>query len=241
MADLKYQSQAPAGTRAQEIDEGLRSYMLGVYNYMALGVAATAIITLFVASSPALLQVAVSLKWVFFIGILGMGFMAPRMIFSENSAVVHAAFWGYCALWGMAIAPMVGYYMGVDPGMVVQAFGIAAATFGATSLFGYVTKRNLSGFGTFFMIAAIGIIIAMVVNALLVGSTFFSLIVSIVTVLLFAGVTAYETQIIKEMYVEGDGSAAARSKSVFGAFMLYGSFITLFIHILNILGIMNSE
>ncbi len=241
MADLKYQSRAPARTRAQEIDEGLRSYMLGVYNYMALGVAATAIITLFVASSPALLQVAVSLKWVFFIGILGMGFLAPRMIFSNSAAVAHGAFWGYCALWGMGIAPMVGHYMGVDPGMVVQAFGIAAATFGATSLFGYVTKRNLSGFGTFFMIAAIGIIIAMVVNALLVGSTFFSLITSIVTVLLFAGVTAYETQIIKEMYVEGDGTAVARGKSIFGAFMLYGSFITLFIHILNILGIMNSD
>lgn len=241
MADLKYQSRAPARTRAQEIDEGLRSYMLGVYNYMALGVAATAIITLFVASSPALLQVAVSLKWVFFIGILGMGFLAPRLIFSNSAAVAHGAFWGYCALWGMGIAPMVGHYMGVDPGMVVQAFGIAAATFGATSLFGYVTKRNLSGFGTFFMIAAIGIIIAMVVNALLVGSTFFSLITSIVTVLLFAGVTAYETQIIKEMYVEGDGTAVARGKSIFGAFMLYGSFITLFIHILNILGIMNSD
>ena len=78
MADLKYQSRAPAGTRAQEIDEGLRSYMLGVYNYMALGVAATAIITLFVASSPALLQMAQSLRWVFFIGILGMGFMANQ-------------------------------------------------------------------------------------------------------------------------------------------------------------------
>lgn len=241
MADLKYQSRAPAGMRAQEIDEGLRSYMLGVYNYMALGVAATAIITLFVASSPALLQLAMSLKWVFFIGILGMGFLAPRMIFSNSAAVAHGAFWGYCALWGMGIAPMVGHYMGVNPGMVVQAFGIAAATFGATSLFGYITKRSLSGLGTFFMIASIGIIIAMVVNALLVGSTFFSLITSIVTVLLFAGITAYETQMIKAMYVEGDGSAVARGKSIFGAFMLYGSFITMFIHILNILGIMNSD
>ncbi len=241
MADLKYQSRAPAGTRAQEIDEGLRSYMLGVYNYMALGVAATAIITLFVASSPALLQMAQSLRWVFFIGILGMGFMAPRLMFSNNAAVAHGAFWGYCALWGVGIAPMVGHYMGVDPGMVVQAFGIAAATFGATSLFGYITKRSLSGLGTFFMIATIGIIIAMIVDAVFIGSVGFSLVVSIVTVLLFAGITAYETQMIKEMYVEGDGTATARGKSIFGAFMLYGSFITMFIHILNILGIMNSD
>ena len=87
MADLRYQSTAPARTRAAEIDQGLRSYMLGVYNYMALGVAATAIITLFVASTPALLAMAVSLKWVFFIGILGMGFLAPRMIFSNSTLI----------------------------------------------------------------------------------------------------------------------------------------------------------
>ncbi|MGB7206869.1 MAG: Bax inhibitor-1/YccA family protein [Anderseniella sp.] len=241
MAEFKYQSQAPAGTRAQEIDEGLRSYMLGVYNYMALGVAATAIITLFVASNAALLSLAMSLKWVFFIGILGMGFLAPRMMFSNSAVAAHGAFWGYCALWGFAISPMISHYMGVDPGMVVRAFAIAAATFGATSLFGYITKKSLSGLGTFFMIATIGIVIAMVVNALLVGSTMFSLLLSIVTVLLFAGITAYETQMIKEMYVEGDGTVTARGKSIFGAFMLYGSFVTLFIHILNILGIMRSE
>ena len=174
-------------------------------------------------------------------GILGMGFLAPRLIFSNSAVGAHGAFWGYCALWGLGIAPMVGHYMGVDPGMVVQAFGIAAATFGATSLFGYVTKRSLSGLGTFFMIATIGIIIAMVVNAVFIGSIGFSLVVSIITVLLFAGITAYETQMIKEMYVEGDGSVTARGKSIFGAFMLYGSFITMFIHILNILGIMNSD
>ena len=241
MADLRYQSSAPASTRAAEIDQGLRSYMLGVYNYMALGVAATAIITLFVASTPALLAMAVSLKWVFFIGILGMGFLAPRMIFSNSTLAAQGAFWGYCALWGVGIAPIVGAYMAVDPGMVARAFFIAAATFGATSLAGYVTKRNLSAFGTFFMIATIGIIIAMLVNVFLVQSSMMSLVVSCVTVLLFAGITAYETQMIKEMYVAGDGTAVARSKSIFGAFMLYGSFITLFIHILNILGIMRSE
>ena len=136
---------------------------------------------------------------------------------------------------------MVGYYLGVDPGMVIRAFLIAAATFGATSLAGYVTKRDLSAFGTFFMMATIGIIIAMVVNVLFVQSTFMSLITSCITVLLFAGVTAYETQAIKEMYYEGDGAAAARGKSIFGAFILYGSFVTIFIHILNILGIMNSD
>jgi hypothetical protein len=215
--------------------------MLGVYNYMALGVAVTAIITLAVASSPAAMAAVYSLRWVFFIGILAMGFFAPRLMFSGNTAVAHAAYWGYVALWGLGISPMVGHYLGASPQMVVQAFLITAVTFGATSLAGYVTKRDLSGFGAFFMMAAIGIIIAMLVNVFFFQSTMFSLITSCITVLLFAGVTAYETQQIKEMYVEGDAAGVAKGKSIFGAFALYGSFITLFVHILNILGIMRSE
>jgi FtsH-binding integral membrane protein len=240
MAETRFQTQIRSQTRA-EIDQGLRSYMLGVYNYMALGVAVTAIITMAVAASPAAMAAVDSLKWVFFIAILGMGFFAPRLVMSGNSAVAQGAYWGYVALWGLAIAPMVGAYLAVDSGMVVQAFLITAVTFGATSLAGYVTKRDLSGFGTFFMMASIGIIIAMLVNAFFVQSTMMSLISSVVVVLLFAGVTAYETQLIKEMYVEGDAPGVARGKSIFGAFMLYGSFITLFIHILNILGIMRQE
>lgn len=240
MAEARYQPQTRAQTRV-EIDQGLRSYMLGVYNYMALGVAATAIITMAVASNPAALAAVYSLKWIFFIAIIGMGFLAPRMIFSSNPAVAHGAYWGYVALWGLAIAPMVGTYLSIDASLVYRAFLITAVTFGATSLAGYVTKRDLSGLGAFFMMASIGIIIAMLVNVFFFQSTMMSLVTSIVTVLLFAGVTAYETQQIKEMYVEGDAPGVARGKSIFGAFMLYGSFITLFIHILNILGIMRGE
>ena len=240
MAEVKYQPRTQAQTRA-EIDQGLRSYMMGVYNYMALGVAATAIITMAVAASPAALATVYSLKWIFFIAIIGMGFLAPRLIFSANPAVAHGAFWGYVALWGLAIAPMVGTYLAIDASLVYRAFLITAVTFGATSLAGYVTKRDLSGMGAFFMMASIGIIIAMLANVFFFQSSMFSLITSIVVVLLFAGITAYETQQIKEMYVEGDAPGVARGKSIFGAFMLYGSFITLFIHILNILGIMREE
>lgn len=240
MAEVRYQPQTTAQSRA-EIDQGLRSYMMGVYNYMALGVAATAIITMAVAANPAAMQAVYSLKWLFFFAILGMGFLAPRLIFSANPAVAHGAYWGYVALWGLAIAPMVGTYLAIGPDIVYRAFLITAVTFGATSLAGYVTKRDLSGLGAFFMMASIGIIIAMLVNVFFFQSTMMSLITSIVTVLLFAGITAYETQQIKEMYVEGDTPGVARGKSIFGAFMLYGSFITLFIHILNILGIMRSS
>ena len=240
MAEVRYQPTTRTGTRA-ELDQGLRSNMLGVNNYMALGVAVTAIITMAVASSPAALAMVYSLKWVFFIGILGLGFFAPRLIFSGNTATAHAAYWGYVGLWGLAIAPMVGTYLAVSPGIVTQAFLITSVTFGATSLAGYVTKRDLSGLGAFFMMASIGIIIAMLVNVFFFQSTMMSLITSIVTVLLFAGVTAYETQMIKEMYYEGDTPGVAKGKSIFGAFALYGSFITLFVHILNILGIMGRE
>jgi hypothetical protein len=240
MAEVRYQPQTQAQTRA-EIDQGLRSYMLGVYNYMALGVAVTGIIAMAVAASPAALVAVASLKWVFFIGILGLGFFAPRLIFSGNTAMAHGAYWGYVALWGLGIAPMLGHFLAISPDIVYRAFLISAATFGATSLFGYVTKRDLSGLGAFFMMASIGIIIAMLVNVFFVPSTMMSLITSVVTVLLFAGVTAYETQMIKEMYVEGDAPGVAKGKSIFGAFALYGSFITLFVHILNILGIMRSE
>ena len=215
--------------------------MLGIYNYMALGVALTAIITMAVAASPAAMATVYSLKWVFFIAILAMGFFAPRLIFSGNTALAQAAYWGYAALWGFAMAPMVGAYLKIDPGMVFQAFLITAITFGATSLAGYVTKRDLSGFGGFFMMASIGIIVAILINAIFVQSTMMSLITSIVTVLLFAGVTAWETQQIKEMYVEGDAPGLAKGKSIIGAFMLYGAFVTLFVNILNILGIMRQN
>lgn len=237
MAESRYQTPTQAQTRAV-VDQGLRSYMLGVYNYMALGVAVTALITMAVAMSPAAMATVYSLKWVFFIAILGMGFFAPRLLFSANAAVAHGAYWGYVALWGLAIAPMVGAYLAVGPEMVYRAFLVTAVTFGATSLAGYVTKRDLSGFAAFFMMASIGIIIAMLVNVFFFQSTMFSLITSVITVLLFAGITAYETQQIKEMYHEGDNPGVARGKSIFGAFMLYGSFVTMFVHILNIFGIL---
>ena len=245
MADLKYRTaaQTQTGTRA-EIDEGLRSYMLGVYNYIALGVAFTAIVSLFMANNPALMMTVAAgpMKWVLFAGILGLGWFAPRLIFSGNAVMAHGAYWLYAALWGLLISPMIAYYMNMDGGqLIIRALGITAITFGATRLVGYVTKRDLSPLGTFFMIATIGLILAMIANVLIFQSAMMGVIVSCIVVLVFAGITAYETQMIKEMYVSGEGGAAVRQKSIFGAFMLYGSFITLFIHILNILGFMSSD
>jgi len=233
-----------ARTGIRAVDEGLRTYMLRVYNYMALGVAFTAIVTMAIASNETLmLTIALGpMKWVLFAGILGLGFFAPRLIFSGNAVVTHACYWGYAAMWGALIAPMIAYTFAVNGGgMVVQAFLITAVTFGATSLYGYVTKRDLSPFATFFMMAAIGLLVAIVVNAIFFQDMGMSLIVSCLVVLLFAGITAYETQMIKEFYVSADGQAVVQQKAIFGAFLLYGSFITMFIHILNILNIMSGD
>ncbi|MFC2950849.1 Bax inhibitor-1 family protein [Marinicaulis aureus] len=221
------------------IDQGLRQYMLGVYNYMALGVAGTGLIAMLMASNPALMiQIMTTpLKWVGFIGILGIGWFAPRVMMSGSKVAAHGMFWLYAALWGAMIAPML--FMFQQQGAAVEiykAFFITASVFGAVSLYGYTTKRDLSGFAQFFFMASIGLVIAIVVNALIFKSGMMSLITSSLVVLVFSGVTAYETQMIKSLYREG--SAMNERTAIFGAFALYGSFVTLFVHILNILGIM---
>ena len=245
MADYRLRnSAATQGRTAVQVDEGLRSYMLKVYNYMGLGVAMTAILTLYVASNPALMATIAlgPMKWVLFAGVLGLGWFAPRLIMGGNTMVAHAAYWGYAAMWGLLISPMIARYMGIDGGkLIVQALAITSLTFGSASLFGYVTKRDMTGLGGFFMMASIGIIVAMLLNVFVFQSGLFSMITSIITVLLFSGVTAYETQMIKNIYSQHDGNQIAQGKAIFGAFLLYGSFITMFIHILNILGFMSSD
>ena len=222
-------------------DEGLRKYMLGVYNYMALGIAGTAVVTLATMSSPAFLSFVAGVPWLFFILLIGASMFGPSMIMSARSTgMAHAAFWGYAALWGVAIAPMVYFYLSIRPELLVQAFGITAILFGSMSILGYTTKKNLSGIGQFAVMAMIGVLIAMVVNYFL-ASTLFSLIISCAYVLLISAITAWETQSIKNMYSAGDAAGVAGRKSIFGAFLLYGSFISMFIHVLNILGIMGGD
>jgi len=249
--DNRYAQVATTTRTGVEIDQGLRSYMLGVYNYMGLGVAFTAVVTLLLMSNPQLMA-AIALgpmKWVLFAGLLGLGFFAQRLIYSGSPVVAHGAYWLYCAMWGALISPMIYAFFAKNAGgLVFQALIIAAATFGSMSLIGYTTKRDMTGWAGFMSMASIGLIIAMLVSFFFITdpgtSKYVSLGISCLVVLLFAAVTAYETQAIKDMYVQasaaGDSHAVARS-SILGAFMLYGSFITLFIHILNILGIMRGE
>ena len=244
MADYR-EDQMSYGTEAQTragFDAGLRSYMLGIYNYMALGIAGTAIVTMLVGSSPAFLNAVAGMPWLFFILIIGASMFGPTMIMnSRSTAVGHVAFWGYCALWGVAISPLVVFYLATNPQIVVQAFAITAALFGAMSILGYMTKKDLSGIGQFAAMALIGVIIAAIVNYLLIGSGFFSFLISCAVVLLISAITAWETQEIKAMYRAGDNSNVATRKSIFGAFLRYGSFISMFVHVLQMLGFMSSE
>jgi hypothetical protein len=228
---------ATAGTRAgAEIDEGLRAYMLRVYNYMALGVAGTGVLTLFMATQPELMYtLAVGpMKWVLFIALIGMGWFSPKIITMKSMMAAQAYYWVYCALWGVMISPFIYMFMQSPEGVmdIARAFFITAGMFAGASLFGYVTKRDLAPMAKFMMMAIIGIIIA---------STGFGLLLSIGVVLLFAGMTAWETQDIKNMYAEHYGQDAVAKMAVFGALRLYGNFIVMFIHILSILGIMRGE
>jgi FtsH-binding integral membrane protein len=162
------------------------------------------------------------------------------VIYSGSKAAAHGLFWVYAGLWGLLIAPMLlAFRMEGAAVEIYRAFFMAATAFGAMSLYGYTTKRDLSGWASFLMMGAIGLLIAIVVNAIFFKSGMASLITSSLVVLVFSAVTAYETQMIKSLYVEG-GASNDRS-SIFGAFALYGSFVTLFVHILNILGIMRND
>ncbi|AKH18895.1 Bax inhibitor-1/YccA family protein [Sphingomonas sanxanigenens] len=220
-------------------DAGLRSYMLGVYNYMASGVLLTGLIALFVASSapvralffatngaPTLLGwVAVFAPLVF---VFALSFGISRL--SENAA--KTLFWAYAALMGVSLSTILLAYTGVS---IARTFFVAAAAFGGLSLWGYTTKRDLSPFGTFLIMGLIGLLIAMIVNMFLKSSTM-DLIVSAVGVLLFAGLTAYDTQRIKSIYFSVEGSEFRGKSMVMGALTLYLDFINLFLFLLRFMG-----
>jgi FtsH-binding integral membrane protein len=236
--DRRYVTAAQA--EAVVVDAGLRQYMLRVYNYMALGVAFTGVVALAVASNPAIMQAVAfgPLKYVLFFGIIGMGFLAPRLMLGGSVVVAHAAFWIYAAAWGALLAPMFYVY---THDSLVRVFFITAGAFAGLSLYGYTTKRDLTPIGSFLVMATWGILIAVLVNAFLLQSAGLHYVLAIVVVLVFAGLTAYETQMIKSSYRHGELSDVVTRKAIFGAYMLYGSFVTLFVWLLSLFGVARSE
>lgn len=241
--DRRFQVRSETLTRAQAeaalVDVGLREYMLRVYNYMALGVALTGIVSMLVAMNPALVQAITGgpLVWVLFAGILGLGFFAPKIMMTKSAAAAQACFWTYAGMWGALIAP---YFLIYTQGSIARAFFITAAAFAGMSLFGYTTKRDLSAMGRFLVMASFGILIALLVNIFLQSSGL-QFLMSIIVPVVFAGLTAYETQQIKNWYHEADAGEMNNRKAIFGAFMLYGSFVTMFIWILQLVGVMRGE
>ncbi len=216
------------------IDEGLRQYMLRVYNYMASGLVLTGIVAFMVAQNEALLQViyGTPLKWVVFLAPIGLVLLLGARINRMSATAVQAIFWIFATLMGISLASIFLVY---EMPSIARVFFITAGAFGAMSLYGYTTKRDLTGWGSFLFMGLIGIIIASVVNIFMVSSAL-HFAISVIGVLVFTGLTAYDTQKIKEMYAESDSTAIASKKSIMGALRLYLDFINLFIMLLHLFG-----
>jgi len=231
--------------RAIAIDAGLRAYMIRVYNYMAMGVALTGVVS-WLTFNAAVTETAGRLMLtpfgqmiysgpasiVLLLGTLGLVFFISWRISSLNPSTAFTLFMVYAALLGLMLSSIFLVYTGVS---VTRVFFISAASFGALSLYGYTTQRDLSPIGSFMMMGLIGLIIAMLVNMFL-KSTGLDFVISAAGVLIFAGLTAWDTQRIKEMYdPQEDGTIVGR-KAVMGALSLYLDFINLFLFLLRFLG-----
>ena len=248
MADLdRRYAQGTTVGRAEAIDQGLRAYMLRVYNYMASGVAITGVVAYLIYAMSVVTGADGAItgltpfgnfifntpfKWVVIFAPLGMVFFLSARINSMSLSGAQIAFWVFAALMGLSIASIFLVYAHAS---IARVFFITAASFGALSLYGYTTNRDLSAWGSFLFMGLIGIIIAMLVNLFLASSAL-QFAISVIGVLIFAGLTAYDTQQIKEMYYVGDDGTVAGRKAVMGALRLYLDFINLFMMLLQLFG-----
>ena len=239
MADLRnYQGRVQTG---EMIDQGLRTYMLKVYNLMAVGLAITGLAAYFAftfaVSDGQLTAFGAAiytspLKWVVIFAPLAMVFFLSFRINKMSVPAAQTTFAVYAALVGLSLSSIFLIYTGQS---VVQTFFVTAASFGALSLYGYSIKRDLSAMGSFLMMGLFGLIIASVVNIFLASSAM-QFAISVIGVLIFAGLTAYDTQRIKEMYYAADDATTAGRKAIRGALTLYLDFINLFMFLLQFMG-----
>jgi FtsH-binding integral membrane protein len=231
--------------RAVAIDQGLRAYMIRVYNYMAMGVALTGAVS-WITFNAAVTETAGRLSLtpfgqaiysgpatiVLFLGTLGLVMLISFKINSLQPSTAFALFMVYAAALGLMLSSVFLAYTGTS---ITRVFFISAASFGALSLYGYTTQRDLSPIGSFLTMGLIGLIIAMVVNMFLKSSGL-DFIISAAGVLIFAGLTAWDTQRIKEMYDPMEDGTVVGRKAVMGALTLYLDFINLFLFLLRFLG-----
>ncbi len=239
--DRRYATTARAGAdaRTAAVDEGLRAFMLGIYNNMALGLAITGIVAygsfLWAMSNPAVAQTLYvsPLRWVIILAPLAFVFGLSAAVNRMQPGTARLVFFAFAAVMGLSLSSIFIVFTGES---IARTFFITAASFGALSLYGYTTKRDLSGWGSFLFMGLIGLILAMIVN-LFLGSSAVQFAISVIGVLIFAGLTAYDTQRLKNTYafVANDQLAAGRA-SIIGALQLYLDFINLFMFLLQFMG-----
>ncbi|UFW68160.1 Bax inhibitor-1/YccA family protein (plasmid) [Rhizobium laguerreae] len=224
---------AVAGSQAL-FDEGLRQHMLRVYNYMALGLVITGVVAFVVGSTPALYVPIFGspLKWVVMLAPLAFVFFFSFKIQTMSAGTAQITFWAFCAVMGLSLASVFLVFTGAS---IARTFFITATMFGATSLYGYATKRDLSRMGSFLMMGLFGVIIAAVVNIFL-GSSALQFAISVIGIVVFVGLTAYDTQNIKEQYSENYDQESNQKLAVFGALSLYLNFVNIFQLLLNFTG-----
>ncbi|MEZ5934415.1 MAG: Bax inhibitor-1/YccA family protein [Alphaproteobacteria bacterium] len=218
----------------ERVDEGLRSYMLSVYNYMGLALVLTGVVAYVVGTTPALYgPILMSpLKWVVMLAPLGFVMFLSVRIQKMSLSAAQLTFWAFAAVMGLSLSTVFIAFTGSS---VARVFFITAAAFGSLSLYGYTTKRDLSAWGSFLFMGLVGIIIASIVNIFLASSAL-QFAVSVIGLLVFAGLTAYDTQRIKEMYYELDNSDVMGRKAIMGALSLYLDFINMFMFLLQFFG-----
>ena len=229
------------------MDEGLRAYMLKVYNYMASGILLTGLVSLIffklsvVTDANGSITALTSLgntiflsgfKWIIMLAPLGIVFYMSARINKMTASSAQTTFWVFASLMGLSLSSIFLVYTGAS---ITRVFFITSITFGAMSLYGYTTKRDLTKLGSFLMMGLIGIIVASVVN-MFMKSTMMDFVISILGVLIFVGLTAYDTQKIKNMYAASDTGELMGKKAVMGALTLYLDFINLFIMLLRLFG-----
>jgi FtsH-binding integral membrane protein len=224
-----------ATTRSGDyLDQALRQHMLRVYNYMGLGLVVTGLVAFIVGTTPALYVPLFQspLKWVVMLAPLGFVLFMSFRLQTMSGSAAQAMFWAFCAVMGLSLASVFLVFTGTS---IARTFFIAATMFGATSLYGYVTKADLSKMGSFLMMGLIGVVIASVVNIFL-GSSALQFAISVIGIVVFVGLTAYDTQNIKEQFAENMDQESQQKLAVFGALSLYLNFVNIFQLLLNFTG-----
>jgi FtsH-binding integral membrane protein len=221
------------GAVSAEFDAGLRSYMLSIYNYMASAVLVTGVVAMLFAQSGLAEQVLVTpLRWVIMFAPLAFVMVLSFGINRLSTGTAQALYWAFAVVMGLSMSSIFLVYTGTS---IAQAFFAAAAAFAGLSLYGYTTKRDLSAFGTFLIMGVVGILVASLLN-LWLQSTALALAVSILGVLIFAGLTAYDTQKLKSMYAYVAGTDQMGKTVIMGALNLYLDFINMFMFLLRLFG-----